>query len=264
MSHLPKTNLWQTCSACKRHVHQGQWGKFNVCPYCGHYQRLNAKQRLTLLTDTKSFTALPPVNIKQQRHFPGYTVKLQAAQEKTGEVEAFLAGTAMIKQQKVVIGVMDSQFMMGTLNTVVGAGIRQAIRTALNQRLPLILVIASGGARMQEGILSLLQMNTILAELTKLNEAGILTISVLTDPTMGGVTASFALESDFVFAEQGATIGFAGKRVIQQTNSAALPTDFQTAERLYRQGFLDAVIKRENLRTYLGCLLMIQAGDLNE
>lgn len=256
MTHYPKTGTWTTCVACGRHVHHSQWGPFRQCPYCKHWQRLTAQQRIDLLVDAASFQPLPmperPVNAL---HFPAYDQKLARAQERTMSTEAVVTGVATIDQHPAVIAVMDSYFMMGTLNTVVTRRIVAASQVARKQRLPLILVTTSGGARMQEGDYALVGMNLILAELARLAAAPLPLITVLTDPTMGGVSASFAFKGDVVLAEAGAKIGFAGARVIQQTMPVDLPADFQTAESLFEHGMLDAVVARPQLSQYLATVL---------
>ncbi|MFD1318318.1 acetyl-CoA carboxylase carboxyltransferase subunit beta [Loigolactobacillus zhaoyuanensis] len=255
MSHLPVTGIWRQCPHCQRNVHQLEWGKLQICPHCGYYLRLTASQRIQQLSE--SFQSLPEITAAPPFAFPGYQAKLAQAQQQTGATEAFNAGVATLNGQSFMLGVMDSHFMMGTLNTIVGARLRQAISAAQTQRLPLVLVIASGGARMQEGILSLLQMNTVLAAFDDLNAAGNFTLNILTDPTMGGVSASFAFAADTVIAEAGATIGFAGKRVIQGTSREPLPPDFQSAASLYQQGQLDAVVKRTDLAAVVVQLLRL-------
>lgn len=255
MSHLPVAGTWRQCPQCQRHVHQLEWGQLQICPHCGYYLRLTAAQRIQQLTET--FQPLPEINAATPFAFPGYQEKLAKAQQKTGTTEAFTAGIATLNQQHFLLGVMDSHFMMGTLNTIVGARLRQAITAAQTQRLPLVLVIASGGARMQEGILSLLQMNTVLAAYDALNAAGNFTLNILTDPTMGGVSASFAFAADTVIAETGATIGFAGKRVIEETSREPLPPDFQSAASLYAHGQLDAVVARPDLAATVTQLLQL-------
>lgn len=258
MSHFPEKGLWQQCPHCQRHVHQLEWEPLQICPYCGYYLRLTAKQRIKQLTSADHFTSLPELNEKPAPFaFPGYQQKLAQAREKTGLSEALVAGKAQLNGNPFVLGVMDSHFMMGTLNVAVGARLRQAIETAKQLKLPLVLVIASGGARMQEGILSLLQMNTVLAAYDALNAAGLFTLNILTDPTMGGVSASFAFAADIVLAEAGATIGFAGKRVIEATSHETLPADFQTADSLYQQGQLDAVVQRPDLAAVVSQLLRL-------
>ncbi len=255
MSHLPAVGTWRQCPKCQRNVHRLEWGSLQICPHCGYYLRLTATQRLQqLATD---FQPLPEITAAAPFAFPGYQAKLAQAQQQTGATEALIAGVATLQQQRFMLGVMDSHFMMGTLNTIVGARLRQVIAAAKTQQLPLVLVIASGGARMQEGILSLLQMNTVLAAYDDLNAAGNYTLNILTDPTMGGVSASFAFAADTVIAEAGATIGFAGKRVIQKTSREPLPPAFQSAASLYQQGQLDAVVARTDLAAVVGQLLRL-------
>ena len=253
MSHYPNSGTWRACPQCGRHVHQRQWGTYQQCPYCHYWQRLTVTQRLQQLVDTATFqsfeTTERPVN---QLGFPDYAEKIQRAQRQTGLSEAVVCGTATIVQQPCVLAVMDSHFMMGTLNTVVTRRLLHASEQARVRHLPLVIVTASGGARMQEGVYALVGMNLFLAELARLATAQLPLITVLTDPTMGGVSASFAFRGDLIVAEAGAKIGFAGARVIQQTLPVKLPADFQTAEQLLANGMVDAVIERPQLRAYLG------------
>ncbi|MFB9768270.1 acetyl-CoA carboxylase carboxyltransferase subunit beta [Lactiplantibacillus modestisalitolerans] len=256
MSHYPKSGTWQTCRACGRHVHQSQWGQWRQCPYCQHWQRLTARQRLTQLVDPASFQPLPmPEQAHDALAFPGYQEKLTTASHQSGADEAIIIGTAKIAKRPCVLAVMDSHFMMGTLNTVVSRRLQRACAVAQRRRLPLIVVTASGGARMQEGLYALFGMNLILAAVARLAAAAVPLITVLTDPTMGGVSASFAFKGDVIVAEAGAKIGFAGPRVIQQTMPAQLPADFQSAEQLWRHGMVDAVVARPDLRAYLQTVL---------
>ena len=185
-----------------------------------------------------------------------YPKKLKTLKEKTGIDEAVAAGTCKINGEKVVICIMDSGFLMGSMGAVVGEKITYAIEQAIEQRLPIIIFTVSGGARMQEGIVSLMQMAKTTAALTKLDEAGLLYISVLTDPTYGGVTASFASLGDIILAEPGAMIGFAGQRVIKQTIGEELPEGFQTAEFLLEHGFIDKIVERKDLKDTLYKLIM--------
>lgn len=256
MSHYPTTGQWTTCRVCGRHVHARQWGTWRQCPYCQAWQRLTAKQRIDQLVDADSFEPLPVVARSQnQLAFPGYATKLAQATEKTGLTEAVVAGWATIQTWPVMLIVMDSHFMMGTLNTTVSRRIMAALKQARQRQVPVIMVTASGGARMQEGIYALVGMNLILAEMARLAAVPVPVISVLTDPTMGGVSASFAFKADVVLAEAGAKIGFAGPRVIQQTMPVDLPADFQSAASLYENGAVDAVIARPELRDQLGDIL---------
>jgi len=264
MSHYPSTGTWQTCPACGRHVHQRQWGTYHQCPFCHYWQRLTAMQRISQLVDESSFTPLAmPERSLDQLAFPDYPAKLARAQQQTGLTEAIVTGAATIEAQPCILAVMDSHFMMGTLNTTVTRRLIHASEQAREQQLPLIIVTASGGARMQEGIYALVGMNLILAELARLATVQLPLITVLTDPTMGGVSASFAFKGDVIVAEAGAKIGFAGARVIQQTMPVQLPADFQSAASLLANGMLDDVIERPQLRSYLARVLAsygIQGG----
>ncbi|BBM21102.1 acetyl-CoA carboxyl transferase [Lactobacillus pentosus] len=253
MSHYPSPGTWSACPNCGRHVHQRQWGTDQQCPYCHYWRRLTATQRIQQLTDAETFQPFEmPERTVDRLAFPDYPAKLQHAEQETGLSEAIICGTAQIAQQSCVLAVMDSHFMMGTLNTAVTRRLLYASEQARARQLPLVIVTASGGARMQEGIYALVGMNLILAELARLAQDQLPLITVLTDPTMGGVSASFAFEGDLVLAEAGAKIGFAGARVIQQTTPADLPADFQTADQLFENGMLDAVVERPHLKAYLG------------
>lgn len=253
MSHYPNKAAWQACPACGRHVHHSQWGHFQQCPYCHYWRRLTASQRLDQLVDADSWQPLPmPERPSDQLDFPHYQEKLVKAQTLTDLTEAVVTGAATIMGRPTVLAVMDSHFMMGTLNTAVSRRILTASAAARKRQLPLIIVTASGGARMQEGLYALVGMNLILAELARLATARLPLITVLTDPTMGGVSASYAFKGDLIVAESGAKIGFAGPRVIQQTMPTTLPSDFQTAASLLANGQVDAVVDRPNLRAYLG------------
>jgi len=217
---------------------------------------LSAAVRIQQLVDQDSFHPLPqPERPKNQLAFPDYTAKLTRATTSSGLTEAVVTGTATIATWPVVLIVMDSHFMMGTLNTAVTRRIIAAITVAQQQQRPVVLVTASGGARMQEGLYALVGMNLILAAVERLAATDLPLITVLTDPTMGGVSASFAFKGDVILAEAGAKIGFAGPRVIQQTMPVDLPADFQTAASLYTHGAVDAVIERPALRAKLATIL---------
>jgi len=264
MSHYPSTGTWQACPTCGRHVHQRQWGTWQQCPFCHYWQRLTATQRISQLADVDSFVSLAmPERATNQLDFPDYNAKLTRAQQQTGLTEAVVTGLATIDAQPCVLAVMDSHFMMGTLNTAVTRRLIHASEQAREHHLPLVVVTASGGARMQEGIYALVGMNLVLAEFARLAADRLPLITILTDPTMGGVSASFAFKGDVVIAEAGAKIGFAGARVIQQTMPVKLPADFQSAASLLANGMLDDVIERPQLRSYLGRVLAsygIQGG----
>ncbi|BDZ30014.1 acetyl-CoA carboxylase carboxyltransferase subunit beta [Lactiplantibacillus sp. WILCCON 0030] len=252
MSHYPAAGIWTRCPACGRHVHQSQWGPWRQCPYCQAWQRLSATERVAQLADSGSFTALKSsVRSQDQLKFPNYATKLTQAQAKTGLDEAIITGWATFDTWPAMLMVMDSHFMMGTLNTTVTRKIIAALQQARQRRVPVVIVTASGGARMQEGLYALVGMNLILAELARFAAAKLPLVTVLTDPTMGGVSASFAFKGDVIVAEAGAKIGFAGARVIQQTMPTSLPDDFQSAPSLRAHGQLDAVVVRPQLRAYL-------------
>lgn len=256
MSHYPAAGTWTSCPACGRHVHERQWGRWQQCPYCHYWRRLTATDRVIQLVDSGSFVDLKtPVRSQNQLDFPNYDEKLKQAKLKTGQVEAVIAGQATIENWPVVLIVMDSHFMMGTLNTSVTRQIIAAMQAARERGLPVVIVTASGGARMQEGLYALVGMSLILAEVARLAAAKLPLITLLTDPTMGGVSASFAFKGDVIIAEAGATIGFAGARVIKQTMPTTLPVDFQSAESLLEHGQLDAVVARPAIRATLGNIL---------
>ena len=230
----------------------------SVCPLCGYHFPMGAYYRLSSVLDPGSFRELfTKVSAADPLAFPGYREKLSAAQRRTGLSEAVVTALGTIDGRKCVVGVLDSRFLMGSMSAAVGEKLTLAIEYAGKSRLPLILFAASGGARMQEGILSLMQMAKTSAALARFAEKGLLYISVLTDPTTGGVTASFASLGDIILAEPGALIGFAGPRVIQQTIGETLPEGFQRAEFQMEHGFVDAVVPRKDLRDTLIRLLKL-------
>ncbi len=241
---------WLKCENCKEIVYKETVREnLNICPNCGHYFRMHIGKRLDLMIDKDTYERFNyNIDTTNPLDLEDYPKKLKALREKTGLEEAVACGTGKIHGEKVVICIMDSGFLMGSMGIVVGEKITYAIEQALKQRLPLVIFSVSGGARMQEGIISLMQMAKTTSALAKLNEAGLLYISVLTDPTYGGVTASFASLGDIVLAEPHAMIGFAGPRVIEQTIGEALPEGFQTAEFLLEHGFIDKIVEREQLK----------------
>ena len=249
---------WVKCDNCKEIIYKETVREnLSICPYCGHYFRMHINKRLEMIADVGTYKRFD-LNIETSNPLglEDYPKKLKTLKEKTGIDEAVAAGTCKINGEKVVICIMDSGFLMGTMGAVVGEKITYAIEQAIEQRLPLIIFTVSGGARMQEGIVSLMQMAKTTAALTKLDEAGLLYISVLTDPTYGGVTASFASLGDISLAEPGAMIGFAGQRVIKQTIGEELPEGFQTAEFLLEHGFIDKIVERKDLKDTLYKLIM--------
>ena len=249
---------WVKCDNCKEIIYKETVREnLSICPYCGHYFRMHINKRLEMIADAGTYKRFD-LNIETSNPLglEDYPKKLKTLKEKTGIDEAVAAGTCKINGEKVVICIMDSGFLMGTMGAVVGEKITYAIEQAIEQRLPLIIFTVSGGARMQEGIVSLMQMAKTTAALTKLDEADLLYISVLTDPTYGGVTASFASLGDIILAEPGAMIGFAGQRVIKQTIGEELPEGFQTAEFLLEHGFIDKIVERKDLKDTLYKLIM--------
>lgn len=241
---------WVKCDKCKEIIYKETLREnLSICPNCGHYFRMHINKRIELILDEGSYEKFPiNIDTKNPLNLEDYPKKIKGLREKTGLEEAVACGTGKIHGEKVVICIMDSGFLMGSMGAVVGEKITYAIEQAIELRLPLIIFCVSGGARMQEGIISLMQMAKTTAALTKLDEAGLLYISVLTDPTYGGVTASFASLGDIILAEPGAMIGFAGQRVIEQTIGESLPEGFQTAEFLLEHGFIDKIVERKDLK----------------
>lgn len=225
--------------------------------------RITAFERLSLIADENSFDELfTGIETTDPLRFPHYKEKLAQMREKTGLDEAVLTGTALIKGRKIALGIMDSNFIMASMGTVVGEKITRLFEYATEQELPVVLFTASGGARMQEGIMSLMQMAKTSAAVQRHSKAGLFYLTVLTDPTTGGVTASFAMEGDIILAEAQALVGFAGRRVIESTVREKLPDDFQKAEFLLEHGFVDAIVKRGELRDTIATLLSFHGGGL--
>ncbi|MBV8056816.1 MAG: acetyl-CoA carboxylase carboxyltransferase subunit beta [Deltaproteobacteria bacterium] len=253
-------DIWVKCQGCKEIAFRKRVERnLNVCPKCGYHLRLTVEQRLTITVDPGSWRELfadlvigDPLEFVDVRP---YRERLQAARQTIGRNDAALAGIGKIEGRPAAIAVMDFNFMGGSMGVVVGEKLAQLIHHGLAQRLPLIAFSSSGGARMQEGTLSLMQMAKVAAALTRLRDARIPYISVLCDPTTGGVAASFASLGDLNLAEPGAVIGFAGRRVIEQTTNQQLPEGFQTAEFLLRHGMLDAIVPRHRMRATLAQLL---------
>jgi acetyl-CoA carboxylase carboxyl transferase subunit beta len=252
--------LWEKCPNCQKTIYSKDLGKDKVCPHCAYNFRIPAYERISSIVDEGSFdewNALMPE--ENPLAFPGYENKLKIAKEKTGLDEAVVTGAAFINKHKVALCVMDSNFIMASMGKVVGEKLTRAFERATVEKLPIIVFTASGGARMQEGIMSLMQMAKVSVAVSNHSKAGLLYITVLTDPTTGGVTASFAMQGDIILAETGATVGFAGKRVIEQTIKAKLPEGFQTAEKVLENGFIDKIVARKDLRRALQHLLLLHA-----
>ncbi len=235
---------------------------YRVCPRCGHHMPLGAWERISLLVDEETFREFNEGYTSENRlQFPEYDDKLERAQRESNLSEAIVTGTAYIEGYQVVLGIMDSRFMMASMGAVVGDKVCQAAERAMELKWPLIMVVASGGARMQEGMISLMQMAKTSATIQRLHKAGILYMSVLTNPTTGGVLASFASLADIIIAEPRALIGFTGPRVIEQTIKHRLPENFQKAEFLLQHGMLDLVCERSKLKETLAQLLRIHGGS---
>ena len=249
--------LFQKCEACKKILYSEDVKKnYDCCPECGKHFRIGARQRIQMVADQGSFEEWDAeLTGENPLQFPDYEEKLQALREQTGLQEAVVTGVASIRGERTAIGAMSADFLMGSMGTAVGEKITRMVERATARRLPVILFCCSGGARMQEGIFSLMQMAKTSQALKRHAQAGLLYISVLTDPTTGGVTASFAMLGDIILAEPRALIGFAGPRVIRQTIGQKLPEGFQTAEFLMQHGFVDRIVKREQMRKTLAVLL---------
>jgi len=247
--------LWVKCPGCGASIYRKEIEqRLNVCPKCDHHFYVSAKQRIIQVLDEGTFepmnehlTPTDPLEFADRRR---YADRLVAEQKRTGLTDAVLTGTGMIRARRVALAVTDSAFIMGSMGSVVGERLTRLVEWATEQGLPLIIISGSGGgARMHEGILSLMQMAKVSAALARYDEAGGLFISVLTNPTMGGVAASFASLGDLVFAEPKALIGFAGPRTIKATIGIELPEGFQTSEFLLEHGYIDRIVPRKNLKT---------------
>ncbi|MCT4403708.1 acetyl-CoA carboxylase carboxyl transferase subunit beta [Leuconostoc falkenbergense] len=250
--------LFLACPYCGAQMYNKQLGEFRVCANCGYGFRLQARERVSLLTD--SFEEMDADIQMTNPEFPGYAEKLARAQSQTELGESVLTGLAIIQQQKVALGVMDSYFMMGSLGSMTGEKITRLFEYATSHRLPVVLFTASGGARMQEGIQSLMQMAKVSAAVVQHQEAGLLYLVVLTDPTTGGVTASFAMQGDITLAEPHALVGFAGARVIESTIHEKLPKDFQRVETLLENGFVDQIVPRESLAPMIAKIVKLHTS----
>lgn len=250
---------WVKCDNCKEILYKEELHKnLSVCPNCGKHFRLSARRRIKQIADEGTFEEIGgDILTKDPLNFEGYLKKVELLKEKTKIEEAVKCGICEIEGEKAVLGVMDGNFLMGSMGSAVGERITLAIETAIKKKLPLIMFCVSGGARMQEGIVSLMQMAKTSSAIAKLNEAGILYISVFTDPTTGGVTASFASLGDIILAEPKALIGFAGPRVIEQTIKQKLPEGFQRSEFLLEHGFVDKIVERKDMKEVLAKLIRL-------
>ena len=254
--------LFSQCPGCKYTIYQKDLGSERICPHCGYTFRISAQERLALTIDMGTFLEMfKGIETQDPLNFPGYRKKLTLMREKTGLYEAVVTGTALIKGEKVALGIMDSNFIMASMGTVVGEKITRLFEYATAEKLPVVLFTASGGARMQEGIMSLMQMAKISAAVKRHSNAGLFYLTILTDPTTGGVTASFAMEGDIILAEPQSLVGFAGRRVIENTVREDLPEDFQKAEFLLEHGFVDAIVKRRELPDTIARLVRLHRRE---
>lgn len=252
-------NIVFKCPRCLNMVMTDELEKnLRVCPECGYHARLTAPERIRLIADKESFRefdadmkSLNPID------FPDYEAKQQKLREATGLKDAVITGECMVRGEKCVLGVMDSRYMMASMGSVVGEKITRAFEYATEHKLPVIMFTASGGARMQEGIVSLMQMAKTSGAVARHSDAGLLYITVFTDPTTGGVTASFASLGDIIIAEPKVLIGFAGRRVIEGTIKQRLPDDFQSAEFMLEHGFADMIVERKSMRRTIAHILKL-------
>ena len=260
------SGMWTKCEKCNGIIYYEDLENSKyVCTSCGHHFRINAKKRIEMLFDKDTFKEMwSDLKTVNPLDFDGYEEKIRKSMTKTDSSEAVVTGVGKINDIEVACGVMDSFFMMGSMGTVVGEKLTRLIEHATENKLPVIIFTTSGGARMQEGIFSLMQMAKVSAAIARHDEAGLLYISILTDPTTGGVTASFAMEGDIILSEPDALVGFAVRRVIENTIKESLPNNFQKAEFLLEKGFIDAIVQRKDLRTTLYKILVLHGVRNNE
>lgn len=253
------SGMWTKCDKCHSIIYyEDLIENKHVCTNCNKHFRLKGRERVNMFFDKDSFVEFDRgLKSKNPLDFKDYEKKLKKEEAKTDSLEAVITGRGKVNGIDTCVGIMDSFFMMGSMGTVVGEKLTRMIEYATANKLPVIIFTASGGARMQEGIFSLMQMAKISLALSKHNEEGLLYITVLTDPTTGGVTASFAMEGDIILSEPDALVGFAGRRVIENTIKETLPEGFQKAEFLLEKGFVDKIVERKDLRTYIYKILKL-------
>ena len=259
--------LWVKCNSCKEIIYRQEVDRnLKICPKCNYHFRISADERITLLADEGSFVEIgrdlaseDPLNFKDQK---AYKDRLKAAHKNTSSNEAATAGAALINGHPAMLVVLDFSFMGGSMGSVVGEKFVMAAEKATKEMLPLISIASSGGARMQEGIISLMQMAKTSAAISRFRETGMPFFSVLSDPTFGGVSASFAMLGDIIIAEPRSLIGFAGPRVIEQTIKQLLPNDFQTAEFLLQHGMIDMIINRKELKQTIANLISLTVKNI--
>ncbi|MBU3132542.1 acetyl-CoA carboxylase, carboxyltransferase subunit beta [Clostridium gasigenes] len=260
------SGMWSKCHDCGNIVYTEDLdSNLDVCNKCGFHLRINANERIKQVFDKESFNILfSEVITKNHLGFKGYEEKLRKGKEASGSDEAVICGVGKINGINIAAAVMDSFFMMGSMGSAVGEKITRTVEYATLNKLPLVIFTTSGGARMQEGIFSLMQMAKISGAIGRHDEEGLLYITVLTNPTTGGVTASFAMQGDIIISEPRATIGFAGRRVIENTIKETLPETFQKAEFLLEKGFIDAIVHRRELKGYIYKILNLHGVNKNE
>ena len=253
--------MWIKCNTCKSIIYKKEVTEYKLFPDCDAHFRMNPEERIAITCDEGSFTELDSnMKPKNPMRYPGYDEVIENAQIKSGIPEAVVTGHAKIDGYEVVLAIMDSHFMMGSMGSVVGEKVTRAVEYATEYRLPIVIFTTSGGARMQEGIISLMQMAKVSSALARHDEAGLLYVTVLTDPTTGGVTASFGMLGDIILAEPKALIGFAGQRVIQGTIHQKLPEGFQRAEFQLEHGFADRIVHRKKIREELATILKLHSS----
>ena len=254
--------LMVKCNKCQKIIYNKQMEPYKVCPGCDAHFRISSREIIALVADTDSFleqnTDLVPGN---PIDYPEYLEKIDSLGNTLDVKEAVVSGSCLIHGVATMLCAMDNRFIMGSMGSVVGEKITRALEEATAKRLPIVIFTASGGARMQEGIISLMQMAKVSAAVARHSAAGLLYITVLTDPTTGGVTASFAMQGDIILAEPGALVGFAGRRVIEQTIKQSLPEDFQSSEFVLEHGFIDKIVSRRNMRDTLGNILKLHTAE---
>ena len=252
-------NMLFKCPRCLNVIMTDELEKnLKVCPECGYHSRLTATERIKLIIDKESFKEFDTDMLSANPiDFPDYEAKQQKLRDATGLKDAIITGECTIRGERCVIGVMDSRYMMASMGSVVGEKITRAFEYATDNKLPVIMFTASGGARMQEGIVSLMQMAKTSGSVARHSDAGLLYITVMTDPTTGGVTASFASLGDIIIAEPKVLIGFAGRRVIEGTIKQRLPDDFQSAEFMLEHGFADMIVERKTMRRTIAHILKL-------
>lgn len=255
-------NMLFKCPRCLNVIMTDELEKnLKVCPECGYHSRLTATERINLIIDKESFKEFDADMLSANPiDFPDYEIKQQKLRDATGLNDAIITGECTIRGERCVIGVMDSRYMMASMGSVVGEKITRAFEYATDNKLPVIMFTASGGARMQEGIVSLMQMAKTSGAVARHSDAGLLYITVMTDPTTGGVTASFASLGDIIIAEPKVLIGFAGRRVIEGTIKQRLPDDFQSAEFMLEHGFSDMIVERKTMRRTIAHILKLHKG----